>query len=616
MRKFFDYNSDVHIRFRMRPGRILMMAIALFMATPIWAQSTVSTENWLTSPGIIGTFFLIAIVVIIAIVIMLFQVGSYIKMLRAKKIRIQRQALAEEIIGLPESDIDELLLKRKQAIKFKLIGEELGSSQSASDNRGLVHRVIHDPGNPLVDEKKKSSLTFETPDELKKIILFFLGASVFWLVFGTLVGQYVGMKFVWPDMDHIAWLSFGRLRPVHTNTVFWGWASLAMIGLGYLVIARTSNTKIFSYQWAWVSWWLLNAAVVCGTLLLMNGINNGGGEYREYIWPVATMFALGLVLTLANYYKTVASRKISEIYISNWYILGGLIWTIVLVTIGYLPFYQNGLGETVIQGYYMHQGVGMWFMTFTLGLTYYFLPSSLNKPIYSYSLGVLAFWTQMLFYTLIGTHHFVFSPLPWWLQTVAIVFSAGMFIPVVAGSTNFLMTMKGSWNHISKSYVLPFFLVGVVFYFVGSTQGSFQAFRFTNYVWHFTDFNVAHSHMTMYGIISFLLWAGMYAILPKITGNEPRHIFVGVHFWMAFVGLFAYMLSMMAGGTLKGLSWIEGNYFMESVVQMKPYWIWRAIGGSLMFFSHLMFAYNFYYMVRRPEEIPTLSKLSPNPSTT
>ncbi|HNP95819.1 MAG TPA: cbb3-type cytochrome c oxidase subunit I, partial [Cyclobacteriaceae bacterium] len=244
MRKFFDYNSDVHIRFRMRPGRILMMAIALFMATPIWAQSTVSTENWLTSPGIIGTFFLIAIVVIIAIVIMLFQVGSYIKMLRAKKIRIQRQALAEEIIGLPESDIDELLLKRKQAIKFKLIGEELGSSQSASDNRGLVHRVIHDPGNPLVDEKKKSSLTFETPDELKKIILFFLGASVFWLVFGTLVGQYVGMKFVWPDMDHIAWLSFGRLRPVHTNTVFWGWASLAMIGLGYLVIARTSNTKI------------------------------------------------------------------------------------------------------------------------------------------------------------------------------------------------------------------------------------------------------------------------------------------------------------------------------------------------------------------------------------
>ncbi|MEZ4945044.1 MAG: cbb3-type cytochrome c oxidase subunit I [Cyclobacteriaceae bacterium] len=557
-------------------------------------------ENWLASPGIIGTFFLIAIVLIIAIVIMLFQVSSYIQTLRAKKLNAQRLAFNEELIGMNEAGIDEILLKRKEALKFRLVGEELGSIQQALDEKGLVYKVSHDPGNPLVDEKRKSPLTFETPPDSKRIIIFYLGASVFWLVFGTLVGQYVGMKFVWPDMDHVAWLSFGRLRPVHTNTVFWGWASMAMVGLGYFVIARTSNTTIHSYRWAWIGWWFLNLSVFIGNYFLIIGINNGGGEYREYIWPVTFIFALGLVITFFNYYKTVAHRKISEIYISNWYILAGLIWTIVLVTIGYLPFYQDGLGETIIQGYYMHQGVGMWFMTFTLGLTYYYLPSSLNKPIYSYSLGVLAFWTQMLFYTMIGTHHFVFSPLPWWLQTVAIVFSAGMFIPVVAGTTNFLMTMRGSWHQISKSYVLPFFLVGVIFYFVGSTQGSFQAFRFTNFVWHFTDFNVAHSHMTMYGIISFLLWASIYAILPKITGKEPKQLFVGIHFWMAFIGLFAYMISMMAGGTLKGLSWIEGNYFIESVVLMKPYWVWRAIGGSLMFLSHIMFAYNFYVMARNP----------------
>lgn len=576
--------------------------LLMFMLLPgiVFAQpeSNPSPDNWLTSPGIIGTFFLIAIVLIIAIVIMLFQGSSYLQTLKTKKLNVKRLAFNEELIGLNEAEIDEILLKRKQALNFTLVGEELGSSKQAFDEKGLVYKVSHEPGNPLVDEKRKSPLTFETPSELKRIIIFYLGAAVFWLVFGTLVGQYVGMKFVWPDMDHQAWLSFGRLRPVHTNTVFWGWASMAMIGLGYFVIARTSNTTIHSYKWAWIGWILLNASVVFGNYFLMIGINNGGGEYREYIWPVTLFFALGLIITFLNYYKTVANRKISEIYISNWYILAGLIWTIVLVTIGYLPFYQNGLGETIIQGYYMHQGVGMWFMTFTLGLTYYYLPSSLNKPIYSYSLGVLAFWTQMLFYTMIGTHHFVFSPLPWWLQTVAIVFSAGMFIPVVAGTTNFLMTMKGSWNQISKSYVLPFFLVGVVFYFVGSTQGSFQAFRFTNFVWHFTDFNVAHSHMTMYGIISFLLWASIYAILPKITGKEPKQLFVGIHFWMAFIGLFAYMISMMAGGTLKGLSWIEGNYFIESVVLMKPYWLWRAIGGSLMFLSHLMFAYNFYVMAR------------------
>lgn len=253
----------------------------------------------------------------------------------------------------------------------------------------------------------------------------------------------------------------------------------------------------------------------------------------------------------------------------------------------------------------------MWFMTFTLGLIYYYLPASLNKPIYSYSLGVLAFWTQMFFYTLIGTHHFIFSPLPWWLQTVAIVFSAGMFIPVVAGTTNFLMTMRGSWSEISKSYVLPFFLVGVIFYFVGSTQGSLQAFRFTNFVWHFTDFNVAHSHMTMYGIITFILWACIYAIVPKITGKSPKQLYVGIHFWLAFIGLFAYMISLMIGGTLKGLSWIEGRPFLESLVFMHSYWIWRAIGGSLMFLSHLMFAYNFYIMTKSKPEKVRLTNVTP-----
>ncbi len=502
MKKKFEYIYDFFI------GKRIWLTTALLSFVQLaYSQQTPnpSTENWMLSPGIIGTIVLIAIVLIIAIFILTTRLSSYIDIVKRKKIATEKLAFAEELIQLEDSEIDQILLQRKAALNFKLSGEELGGHIVAKDGKGMIIKVTHDPENPLVDEKKNTSLSVETPLPLKKIILWYIGASVFWLAFGTLIGQYVGMKFVWPEMDSFSWLSFGRLRPVHTNTVFWGWASLAMIGLGYFVISRTSNTKIYNYTWAWYAWWLINLSVVIGNIFLMSGINNGGGEYREYIWPVALLFAGGLIFTLMNFYQTVATRKVSEIYISNWYILGGLVWTIVLATIGYLPQFQDGLGETVIQGYYMHQGVGMWFMTFTLGLIYYYLPSSLNKPIYSYSLGVLAFWTQMFFYTLIGTHHFVFSPLPWWLQTVSIVFSAGMFIPVIAGTTNFLLTMKGSWSDISKSYVLPFFLVGVVFYFVGSTQGSLQAFRFTNFVWHFTDFNVAHSHMTMYGIITFVL---------------------------------------------------------------------------------------------------------------
>lgn len=488
------------------------------------------------------------------------------------------------------------------------------------DSRGLVSDATSDPDIPLVDEKKTvGSLAMDVPAGFRRMILWYLGSAVVWLVFGTLVGQYVGMKFVWPDMDQISWLSFGRLRPVHTNTVFWGWASLAMIGLGYFVVTRTSGAPVTSLRNGWRALWLMNGSIVLGNVLLMAGINNGGGEYREYIWPAMLPFALGLFLTFRNFYGTVKRRTIGEIYISNWYILAALVWTLVLVTIGYLPWYQNGLGETVIQGYYMHQGVGMWFMTFTLGLLYYYLPSAFNRPIYSYSLGVLAFWTQMLFYTMIGTHHFVFAPLPWWLQTVAIVFSVGMFIPVVAGTTNFLMTMRGSWSAIGKSYVLPFFLVAVVFYFVGSTQGSLQAFRFTNHMWHFTDFNVAHSHMTMYGIITFALWACMYAIVPRITGREPAQLLVGAHFWMAFIGLFAYMISLMAGGSIKGLQWIDGKPFIDTVIRSRPYWIWRAIGGSLMFLSHLLFAWNFIVMARRDHPAERLkllvAKLAEDPPT-
>lgn len=582
----------------MKKFKIILLLFLMGIPSFLNAQDKITTDNWLSSPGIIGTFVLIAIVMIIAIIILFIKINGYIDTLKRRQIDKNKMDFDDELVAMDNDAIDAILEKRKAALTYKLKGDELAGDDAAIDEKGLIQRVEKDPNNAFFDEKKKTTLSLETPEELKKVVIYYIGAAAVWLVVGTFIGEYLGMKFLWPDMDHQSWFSFGRLRPVHTNMVFWGWSSLAMIGLGYFVIARTSNNRIHNYNWAWNAWRLINLTIILGSLCLMAGINNGGGEYREYIWPVMLLFAIGLVITFLNFYKTVATRKISEIYISNWFILASLIWTIVLSIIGYLPFYQDGLGETIIQGYYMHQGVGMWFMTFTLGLVYYYLPSALNKPIYSYSLGVLAFWTQMLFYTMIGTHHFVFSPLPWWLQTVAIVFSAGMVIPVVAGTTNFYMTMKGSWNHITKSYVLPFFLVGTVFYFVGSMQGTLQAFRFTNFVWHFTDFNVAHSHMTMYGIVAFFLWACIYAILPKLTGKEPSQVFVGAHFWLAFIGLFAYMISLMAGGTYKGLSWIEGDPFIESVILMKPYWVWRAIGGTLMFISHLVFVYNFYYMVK------------------
>jgi cytochrome c oxidase cbb3-type subunit 1 len=228
---------------------------------------------------------------------------------------------------------------------------------------------------------------------------------------------------------------------------------------------------------------------------------------------------------------------------------------------------------------------------------YYFLPVQLNQPVYSYGLGILAFWSQILFYTVIGTHHFVFSSIPWWLQTVAIVGSAGMLIPVTAGTINFYMTFKGNWNKVIRSSTLPFFVAGILFYFTGSYQGTAEAFRFTNLLWHFTDFTVAHSHLTMYGIIAFILWGCIYYLVPRLTGNHASAGMMATHFWMALIGLMLYTIPLMIGGTLKGLMWMDGKPFMDSVTAMIPFWTWRAIGGTLMWLSHLIFAFNFYRMV-------------------
>ena len=638
------------IQLKMRLAKIGCLLIISILPISAFAQDT--SPSLADKPAVIGTILLATIALFVAAFIIVIRTTNLIKGFRENRDLLKWEHLKTHIInlkpamvqriidfrqtsnkqalnrmGVPKSletlqdkviylmnyvdepEVDDLLQERIDRLSFQLSGTELGSSVQVKDERGLVISQTTDISSPIFDEKQNADYKILPDPERTKIIMGYIACAVFWLLFGTFIGLYLGIKFVAPDIDSLSFLSFGRLRPVHTNSVFWGWSSLAMVGLGYFVVSHTSNAKIHSTRLAWIALVLMNLSVFLGSAFLMAGVNNGGGEYREYIWPVMSLFALGLGMTFYNYYKTVAKRKMADIYISNWYILAACIWTLVMVIIGYLPFYQEGLGETIIQGYYMHQGVGMWFMTFTLGLVYYFLPVALNKPIYSYSLGILAFWTQMLFYTLIGTHHFVFSPIPWWLQTVAIVFSGGMFIPVLAGTTNFLLTMKGSFDQIGKSYVLPFFLVGVVYYFIGSVQGSFQAFRFTNFVWHFTDFNVAHSHMTMYGIISFFLWGSIYAIIPKLIGKEPKQILVGAHFWLAFIGLIAYTFALMIGGTLRGLNWIEGAPFIESIVLMVPYWLWRAIGGSFMFFSHVIFWYNLHLVYKGWKHVESIEKL-------
>jgi len=579
-----------------------IVVVLLCFADNIFAQAAKENKALSSQPGIIITIVLMLIPILLAVIFALAKANNAIRNFANNKKKKEASSFAGYLQNVDDAALQQEFIKKDNLPVYNLTHNELSGNEKAEDSKGLLSNISDKHETHFTASKRKAAIRPTLDADITKLILWYLGCATFWLVLGTGIGEYLGIKFIAPDTDHVSWLSFGRLRPVHTNIVFWGWASLAMIGLGYYVVPTVSNAKIYSIKFGYIALACTNIMVVAGSIALMSGINNGGGEFIEYIWPIMAFFAVALILTFINFFLTVAKRTTKEIYISNWFILSALLFTIIVALTAYLPFWQNGNGETIVQGYFMHSGVGMWFTLYVVGLLYYFIPQQINKPIYAYSLGILAFWTQIIFYTVIGTHHFVFSAIPWWLPTVAIIGSAGMIIPVVAATINFTMTFKGHWNKIINSYTLPFFFVAVIYYFLVSMQGTVEAFKFKNLLWHFTDFTVAHAHAGFYGIITFALWGGIYAIVPRLKGKEPPQHLVGAHFWIAFIGLIFYVVSLSIGATLRGLMLMDGEPFIDSVVVMFQYWVWRAIGGSLMFISHVIFAYNFYKMVTKEIE--------------
>lgn len=436
-------------------------------------------------------------------------------------------------------------------------------------------------------------------------------SATLWLLLTTAIGLLLSFKFTYPDFATNPYLSFGRLRPIHTNGTFYGWASIALTGLAFWVAARSSGVDLQQKRLAWAALWLYNIAAVLGTVTLDLGINNGDQEYREWVWWVAAFFVLAVISSGFVVVSTVGARREREIYIANWYTIGGFIFTAILGITAAIPFYQIGLGQVAVQAFYMHNAVGMWFTFLALGITYYALPKLLSRPIYSYALGVLGFWTNLVFYPVIGAHHFEFTPLPWWFQTLAIVFSVGMLVPVWAGSGNFWLTMRGRWATVRRSDALPFVFVGVLYYFLGSTQGTIEALRTMQALWHLTNFTVAHSHLTMYGFITFIAWGGIYGLLPLATGKRAPPLLIGLHFWLAFLGVTMYVAVLVVAGTMQGITWANGDPFIASVEAAQPYWLARAVSGTMMLVSHFIFAYNVWCMTLAPRSVTSTRTPAP-----
>jgi cytochrome c oxidase cbb3-type subunit I len=494
----------------------------------------------------------------------------------------------------------------------ELQDEALDESSQASDRPNVYFNdepVTHAP--PLNDPPGSTAKSTRMPlgsgaqpvanaaDEkaLRHVLSAYAACAALWLVFASAVGFLLSLKLTSPELGTTPALSFGRLRPIHTNAAFFAWAAPALIGLALYIAARSGGTRLFSTRAAWVGLLLLNIAAVAGSVALDLGYNNGDQEYREWPLWIELILVAALLLSAWNVIATVAHRDEERVYLSNWYTIGGLLWMVVVALVAILPWYQRGLGQVAVQGYFMHNAVGLFFTPLCLGVLYYALPKVLGRPIYSYSLGILAFWTNLIFYPIIGAHHFIYSPLPWWLQTTAIVFSVAMLIPVWAGSSNFFLSMRGRPERMHRAAL--FILVGVLGYLLGSTQGTVEAFRSLQAAWHFSQFTVGHSHLTMFGFVTFAAWGGIYALLPRATGKEPSAWGLEAHFWLATVGLAIYVLAMSVGGTVQGLDWLQGAPFIKSVVDMAPYWLWRSVGGLFMLVANIVFAWNVWTMTYR-----------------
>lgn len=437
-----------------------------------------------------------------------------------------------------------------------------------------------------------------TDPRFAKLVHRYLFCAVFWLLLGSAVGLLEAFRLVEPELlDSQPYLHFGRLRPVHTLSVLFGWLSLSLLALCLYVVPKSSQVTMETNELrlANVSLILWNLGLVAGAVSLPLGFNTGR-EYREIPLYAMAPIALALVLTLVNFYRIVARRKVQGVYISSWFILAACIWLTVVIVMAYQPLWRKGISDTIVAGFYVHNVVGMWFTPLVVGLTYYTLPKLLNKPIYCYGLGVLGFFTHLVFYTVIGTHHYLFTPLPGWLQTTAVVFSVAMIVPVWASVGNFLLTMRGERVAIALSYSLPFIVIGTVAYGLASLQGSAQALPMVQESWHLTHFTVQHSHFAAYGFVTFLVWGSIYGLVPRITGREPPVLFVGIHFWLALAGLLVYVVALWLGGQAQGAAWIKGLPFMDSVRAYVPHMVWRGVAGCLMFGAHVVFAINLFKM--------------------
>jgi cytochrome c oxidase cbb3-type subunit I len=430
--------------------------------------------------------------------------------------------------------------------------------------------------------------------------LLFLATSMIWLVIGSVVGVIVAVKFSLPEwLGSIPELTFGRLRPVHLNTVVFGWVSLAGAGVTVWLTGRLCRTKVKWASLLYVSAIIWNLGLLLGSVLVLAGYSEGM-EWLEFPLVAVVLVGLGFVLFAASMFKTFLERRVEHIYISLWYILASLIWFPILYVVGNGRFYQ-GVSQAAMNWWFAHNLLTVWVTPLGLAVAYYFIPKVIGRPIYSYYLGLLGFWSFALFYNWNGLHHLVGGPVPTWAVSISIVASLMMFVPVITVAVNHHMTAFGNLKLVRYSPTLRFVVFGAMSYTVVSIQGSLEATRTMQEIVHFTHYTVGHAHLGVFSFASMALFGAMYYILPRIAKWEwPYPRLIKVHFWLTAAGVLLYFFAMEVGGWLQGMAMINASVpFIESVTVTMP-WLWgRSIGGAMMTIGNMVFAYHFALVIYR-----------------
>jgi cytochrome c oxidase cbb3-type subunit I len=420
---------------------------------------------------------------------------------------------------------------------------------------------------------------------------WFIYTAVTFFLVTILIGLIMAIKFIFPDfLGGLAALSFGRIRAIHTNGVLFGWLLAADMGLCFYIVPRLAGVKLFSEKLglATLGLWIV---IILGAVVTLASGDTQGKEYLELDTVLDVLVTIAWVMFAINMFATIAKRKYEHMYASLWYIMGTLLWTAVLWIVGNLPVY-SGVNDANVNWWFGHNAVGLIFTPVGLAIAYYFIPKATGNALYSHKLSIIGFWTIAFLYIWTGAHHILFGPIPTWLQTVAILFSVSLLIPVWTAVTNFYGTLRGKWAQ--GNYVVKFFLAGTTFYLLTCFQGPLHSLRTVNQIVSKTDWIIGHAHMAVFGAFSFFAMGGIYYALPKIL-KRPLYSekMAEWHFWLSFVGFLGFAISLWIGGFVQGLQWMDYTIsFLDTVKAMFPYYMVRMFSAILMVAAQLMFAFN------------------------